>query len=66
MALQVGQVVEYMGKETQVEEIYPNNTAKITNPEWSWDDEYICLENGVDYDVPYWIVVKLSDLSAKV
>lgn len=54
----------YDGKETHIENIYEDGTCRIANPYWDWDDEAQCVNDGVEYDVPYWITVKLSELSA--
>ncbi len=58
-----GQTVKYEGKETHIENIYEDGTCRIANPDWDWDDEAQCVNDGIEYDVPYWITVKLSELS---
>lgn len=60
-----GQTVKYDGKETHIENIFEDGTCTIANPywDWDWDDEAQCVNDGVEYDTPYWIKVKLSELS---
>lgn len=58
-----GQTVKYNGATTHIELIYEVDTCRIANPEWDWDSEAECVANGVDYDVPYWITVNISELS---
>jgi hypothetical protein len=53
-----GQDVLYRGKKTYIEVIHNNHTCNIANPYWNWDEE----ASDSDYDVPYWITVKLSEL----
>ena len=59
-----GQTVKYEGKETHIEVIHSDGTCNIANPNWDWDEEAQCVNAGLEYDVPYWITVKLSELSA--
>lgn len=58
-----GQNVKYEGKETHIEVLHGDGTCNIANPYWDWDDEAMCVNNGIEYDVPFWITVKLSELS---
>jgi hypothetical protein len=62
MKFQEGQEVKYNGQVTHIDIIYDDKTCRIQNPDWDWDMEAECVANGVDYDVPFWITVKLSDL----
>jgi len=60
---QQGQHVIYENKETHIETLNNSNgTCVISNPFWDWDEEGSCVNEGVDYDTPYWIVVKLTDI----
>lgn len=59
-----GQTVKYNGKETHIEVLNDGGTCNIANPDWDWDEEGECVANGIEYDVPYWITVKTSELSA--
>ncbi|MFZ1496592.1 MAG: hypothetical protein WAS72_06010 [Saprospiraceae bacterium] len=60
----IGQTVKYNGKETHIEVLHRDGTCNIANPDWNWDEEAECVANNLEYDVPYWITVKLSELSA--
>lgn len=55
-----GQVL-YEGKRTAIEYIDVED-AVIVNPFWDWDEEALCEKMGENYDMPYWIRVKLSEL----
>lgn len=57
-----GQNVKYQGKETYVEKVLKGGRVMIANPEWDWDEEAGCVDAEVEYTVPYWITVNLSDL----
>lgn len=59
-----GQKVKYDGKETHIEKIHEDGTCNIANSYWDWDDEAQYVNDGIEYDVPYWITIKLSELSA--
>ncbi len=59
-----GQKVKYEGKETHIEKIYLDGTCLIANPDFDFDFEGECISRDIDYDVPYWITVKLSELVA--
>jgi hypothetical protein len=59
-----GQKVLYQGKESHIEILHDNGTCVIANPQWNWDEEAECVEIGIEYDIPYWITVNLSELSA--
>jgi hypothetical protein len=59
-----GQDVLYRGKDTHIERVSGDGTCMIANPDWNWDEEAMCVRDGVEYCVPYWITVKVSELSA--
>jgi hypothetical protein len=63
MEFKEGQNVSFNGKQTHIENIYDDETCRIANPDWDWDEEAACVANGIDYDVPYWITVKLSKIN---
>lgn len=53
----VAQEVIYEGKEVTIEDVFEDGTCTINNPLWSDEED--------DDDIPFWITVKLSDLSEK-
>lgn len=57
-----GQSVKYEGKETHIETLHGDGTCNIANPDWDYDEEATCVYDGDEYDIPYWITVKLSEL----
>jgi hypothetical protein len=57
-----GQEVIYNGMKTFIEIMHCDETCNIRNPYWNWDDEANCVNEGISYDVEYWITVALSDL----
>lgn len=59
----VGQKIKYKGKESHIEVIHNDGTCNIANPEWDWDMEAECVNLGIDYNVPYWINVKLNGVN---
>jgi|AntRauTorckE5430_2_1112549.scaffolds.fasta_scaffold22191_3 hypothetical protein len=61
----IGESVIYEGKETEVESITEDNNYVIPNPEWDYYLEYECVIEDIYYGVPYWIVVKESELKQK-
>jgi len=63
MDFKEGQNVIYEGRETHIETLNNNGTCVVANPFWDWDDEGSCVDDGITYDMPYWIKVKLSELS---
>ena len=63
MKYKEGQKVKYDGKETHIETIFNNEICNIANPFWDWDDEAECVRENVDYDMPYWLTVKFSELN---
>lgn len=65
MEFKQGEEILYKGKETFIEEIFSDGTAKIANPAWDWDEEGEYVEMDEEYDVPYWISVSLEDLEKK-
>jgi len=58
-----GQEVKYKNKETHIETLNNDGTCVIANPFWDWDEEGLCVDEGIDYDIPYWITVKLTELN---
>jgi len=63
MKYEEGQTVEYAGKQTHIETIFEDGTCNIANPFWDWDEEGEYVRNDEEYDVPYWLTVKLSELN---
>lgn len=63
MKFQEGQEVKYNGETTHIETIYDDGTCRIQNPDWNWDAEAECVAYDIDYDVPFWITVKIEELS---
>ena len=59
-----GKEVKYNGKETYIEEIYKDGMCKIANPDWDYDEEGLCVSLDINYDIPYWINVNISELSS--
>ena len=57
-----GQDVMYEGNKTHIETLNNDGTCVIANPDWDWDEEGECVSLGVDYDMPYWIKVKITEL----
>ena len=57
-----GQSVKYEGKKTHIETLHGDGTCNIANPDWDYDEEATCVDDGDEYDIPYWITVKLSEL----
>jgi len=62
MTFEAGQDVIYDGRKTHIEMIYEDGSILIANPYWDWDSEGECVKSDLDYDVPYWITVKKSEL----
>ena len=62
MNFTVGQSVFYKNKQTHIEQIYKDGTCMIANPDWDWDEEGLCVDNDLEYDIPYWITVNISEL----
>ena len=58
-----GQKVIYEGSETHIETMHDNETCAIANPAWNWDEEAECVGAEIDYNIPYWITVKLTELN---
>ena len=58
-----GQAVIYKGKETHVEKVLKNDRVMIANPDWDWDEEGMCVDSGIEYLVPYWITVNVTELT---
>jgi hypothetical protein len=58
-----GQKVIYKGKETHVEKVLNNDRVMIANPDWDWDKEGLCVDNDIEYLVPYWITVDVKELT---
>jgi len=58
-----GQIVKYKGKETHVEKVLKGGRVLIANPEWDWDEEGMCVDSGIEYLVPYWITVNVTELT---
>lgn len=63
MDLHEGQTVKYNGATTHIERIYDDGACRIANPDWDWDMEAECVANDIEYNVPYWIKVNISELS---
>jgi len=63
MNFKEGQKVNYENKETHIETLNNNGSCIIANPFWNWDEEGLCVDEGIDYDVPYWINVKITELN---
>lgn len=63
MEFKVGQSVNYKNKESRIEEICADGLFKIANTDWDWNEEAECVYLDIEYDVPYWIYVKESELS---
>jgi len=57
-----GQEVKYEDKETHIETLNDDGTCVIANPYWDWDDEGYSVSECIDYDTPYWIKVKITEL----
>jgi hypothetical protein len=57
-----GQEAKYEGKKTFIEKLNEDETCVIRNPDWDWDEEAECVNSEIDYDIPYWITVNISDL----
>jgi hypothetical protein len=62
MKFHEGQEVKYNGATTCIDIIYDDGTCRIQNPDWDWDTEAECVANDIDYNVPFWITVKIEDL----
>ncbi len=58
----VGQKIFYKKKETYIEDISKcGKNIVIANPFWDWDEEGLCSEIGVEYDLSYWIKININD-----
>jgi hypothetical protein len=58
-----GQKVKYENKETHIETLNNDGTCIIMNPDWNWDEEGLCVNEGIDYDVDFWIKVNIKELN---
>ena len=63
MNFEEGQKVKYENKETHIEILYLDGLCVIANPFWDWDEEGLCVSKGIEYDIPYWITVKITELN---
>jgi hypothetical protein len=63
MNFKEGQKVNYKNKETHIETLNDDGSCIIANPIWNWDEESLCVDEGFDYDVPYWINVNITELN---
>jgi hypothetical protein len=61
--MKAGEDVKYQNKETFIEFVNHDLTCIIMNPDWSWEEEGLCIENDIDYDIPYWITVNINKLN---
>jgi hypothetical protein len=64
--MNIGQTVLYKGRKTTIDHIYTDGTVRIVNPFWDWDEEAECVNEGINYDVPYWITVMKDELTVKM
>jgi hypothetical protein len=62
MNFKEGQKVKYKNKETHIATLNNDGSCVISNPFWDWDEEGLCVNEGVDYDIPYWINVNICEL----
>ena len=60
--MKLGDNVKYKNKQTFIEVLNNDLTCVVMNPEWNWEEEALCVDNDIDYDVPYWITVGLKEL----
>lgn len=58
-----GDKVFYKGKPTHIEEIINDKKVIIANPFWDWDEESECVYLGIDYNIPFWIKVDVSEIT---
>tara|TARA_R110000851_G_scaffold309988_1_gene469606 strand:- start:419 stop:607 length:189 start_codon:yes stop_codon:yes gene_type:complete len=61
--MKIGDDVKYKNKQTFIEFINKDGTCVIMNTDWKWEEEGLCVDNDIDYDVPYWIKVNLKELT---
>ncbi len=60
--MKVGQKVKYCGKKTEITEILDTEFCLIFNPDFDEGLNYECINQDVEYGIPYIIRVKLTDL----
>lgn len=59
-----GQSVMYDDMLCVIESVESSGVYVISNPSWSWELEAECVEMSLVYDVPYFLRVKESELTA--
>lgn len=59
----VDEIVIYDDKKTTIQNFNGDGTCNIINPDYDYDLEKECHLNDIEYDIPYRLTVRISELT---